>query len=219
MKTLSISAIVRKWVICCPPNPLFWAANKRLCVLCQTARCCVTSDIKPAPKPDSVSTLPPPFVSSRWSTDCTVPTTLCKQRPTAPSTVWSIPLTLHWWICGTRGRWRPIRRRPEASWVCQRWWSRASVFPLERRQWEQNTPRCWSNMRRRRSRWGEGRVRLHKITSSLFKFLSVSCWGSSVSACASAFIPLTRVTSSVVVITPDLAHYILKIYFYLLGMD
>uniref|UniRef100_A0A665W8C8 Family with sequence similarity 131 member Bb n=1 Tax=Echeneis naucrates TaxID=173247 RepID=A0A665W8C8_ECHNA len=70
-------------------------------------------------------------VSSLWSTGCTVPTTPCKQRPTAPSTVWSIRFTLHWSICGTQGRWRPTRRKPEATWVWQRWWSRASASPLE----------------------------------------------------------------------------------------
>lgn len=90
------------------------------------------------------------FLASRWSTGCTVPTTLCKRHPTAPSTVWSIPLTHRWSICGTRGRWRPIRRRPEATWVCQPWWSRAYAFPPERRWWERSTPRYWSSRRKRR---------------------------------------------------------------------
>lgn len=131
-------------------------------------------------------------VCSRWSTGCTVPTTLCKRRPTAPSTVWSIPLTHHWWICGTRGRWRLIRRRLEATWVCLRWWSRAFVFPLEKRWWEQNTPHYWSSRRRRRrSRWGECGVRLHKITSSVFNIWSVKCWASTVRDHSGGFIPFT----------------------------
>ncbi len=138
----------------------------------------------------ALSLLPHP-VSSRWSTGCTVPTTLCKRRPTAPSTVWSIPLTRHWSICGTRGRWRPIRRRLEATWVWQRWWSRASVFPPETRWWEQNTPRYWSSRRRRRSRWGERKVRLHKITSSVFNIWSVKCWASTGKDHAAGFLPLT----------------------------
>uniref|UniRef100_A0A8C2WK36 Family with sequence similarity 131 member B n=1 Tax=Cyclopterus lumpus TaxID=8103 RepID=A0A8C2WK36_CYCLU len=94
-------------------------------------------------------TRPPPPVCSRWSTGCTVTTTLCKRRPTAPSTAWSIPFTHHWSICGTRGRWRPIRRTAEATLVWRRWWSRASVFPLQK-IWEQSTLRYWSSRRRRR---------------------------------------------------------------------
>lgn len=92
-------------------------------------------------------------VCSLWSTGCTAPTIPCKQRPTAPFTVWSIKFTLRWLICGTRGRWRPIRPRPEATWVWRRWWSRACASPLEMTRWEQNTPHCWSSRRwRRRSR-------------------------------------------------------------------
>lgn len=116
-------------------------------------------------------TLPPHPVSSLWSNGCTAPTSLCIRRPTAPSTAWSIPLTRRWWICGTRGRWRSIRRTSEATWVWRRWWSRASVFPLEKR-WERSTPRCWSSRRRTRSRWGERRVRLHKMISSGFNIWS-----------------------------------------------
>lgn len=104
---------------------------------------------------------------SLWSTGCTVPTTLCKQPPTAPSTVWSIRFTHHWWICGTRVRWRPISRRLGATWACQRWWSPAFVFPPERRWWEQSTPPYWSSRRKkRRSRWGNAESDLH-IEASL----------------------------------------------------